>query len=53
MKMMHLGEKEFTLSELSVVAAIPGIITAVIITNIGTFMTMGTVSAAHNGAQRM
>ena len=51
--MMHCGENEFTLTELSVVGAILGIIAAVIIPNIGTFMTMGTVSAANNEAQRM
>ena len=51
--MMHRGEKEFTLTELPGVAAILGIMTAVIIPNIGTFMTMGTVSAANNEAQRM
>ena len=51
--MMHCGEKEFTLTELPVVAAILGIIATVIIPNIGTFMTMGTVSATNNEEQRM
>ena len=53
MKMMYCGEKEFTLTELPVVTAILGIITAVITPNLGTFMTMGAVSAANNEAQRM
>ena len=53
MKMMHYGEKEFTLTELLIVAAILGIIAAVIITNIGTFMTMGTVSAANSEAENV
>ena len=51
--MMHRGEKEFTLTELPGVAAILGIIAAVIIPNISTSMTMGTVSAANNQAQGM
>ena len=53
MKMMHCEKNEFTLTKLPVVAAILDIITAVIIYNIGTFMTMGTVSASNNEAQRM
>ncbi len=48
MKMIHRGEKGFILIELFFVVAILGIIAAVIIPNkIGTFMTMGTVSAAN------
>jgi type IV pilus assembly protein PilA len=46
MKMLHRGEKGLTLIELLIVIAILGIIAAVIIPNIGTFMTMGTMTAA-------
>jgi type IV pilus assembly protein PilA len=47
MKILHDGEKGFTRIELLIIVAILGIIAAVIIPNIGTFMTMGTVSAAN------
>jgi prepilin-type N-terminal cleavage/methylation domain-containing protein len=36
MKMIHRGEKEFTLTELLIVVALLGIIAAVIIPTIGT-----------------
>jgi len=52
-KRLHRGEKGFTLIELLIVVAILAIIAAVIIPNIGAFMTTGRLAAANSEAENV
>jgi len=53
MNKMHRGERGFTLIELLIVVAILGIIAAVVIPNLGAFMTTGKLSAANSEVENV